>query len=70
METSTAADRLITVRTMSETTRIHRLRPHRHRPVTTHVVVQRAGVPYELERRVCETCGRELAERSLKRAAA
>jgi NMD protein affecting ribosome stability and mRNA decay len=38
--------------------------------VTTHVVVQRAGVPYELERRVCETCGRELEERALRRAAA
>jgi len=55
---------------MSETMKMQRLRPHRHRAVTTHVVVQRAGVPYELERRVCETCGRELEQRPLRRAAA
>lgn len=55
---------------MNEPTRMPRRRPHRHRPVTTHVVVQRAGVPYELERRVCETCGHELELRPLKRTAA
>jgi len=49
---------------------MQRLRPHRHRPVTTHVVAQRAGIPYELEVRVCETCGRELDQRAVKRAAA
>lgn len=43
---------------------------HRHRTVTTHVVVQRAGVPYELERDVCADCHRVLAERPLRRAAA
>lgn len=45
-------------------------RLHRHRAVTSHVVGQRDGVPYELERRVCATCGRELELRPLKRAAA
>ena len=43
---------------------------HRHRAVVTHVLGQRAGVPYELEKRVCESCGRELELRPLKRAAA
>jgi len=47
-----------------------RKRLHRHRPQTTHVIVQKAGVPYELERRVCSECQRVLDERPLKRAAA
>jgi hypothetical protein len=45
-------------------------RPHRHRAVSTHVVVRRAGVPYEIERTVCSECDRVLAERPLRRAAA
>lgn len=48
----------------------HRAFPHRHRIVRTHVVVQRDGVPYELERTVCSTCAQVLAERPLKRAVA
>jgi NMD protein affecting ribosome stability and mRNA decay len=44
--------------------------PHRHRGVSTHVLVQRAGVPYELERTVCSECARVLSERSLRRTAA
>jgi hypothetical protein len=47
-----------------------KVQPHKHRPVANLVLVQRGGVPYELERRVCETCGRELALRPLRRAAA
>jgi hypothetical protein len=43
---------------------------HRHRGISTHVVVQRAGVPYELERTVCSECARVLSERPLRRAAA
>jgi len=48
----------------------HRVVPHRHRAVRTHVVVQRNGVPYELERTVCSGCAQVLAERQLKRTAA
>lgn len=44
--------------------------PHRHRAVSTHVVVQREGIPYELERTVCSACARVLSERPLRRAAA
>jgi len=44
--------------------------PHRHRAVSTHVVVRRAGVPYELERTVCTECERVLSERPLRRASA
>ena len=43
---------------------------HRHRTITTHVIRQRAGVPYEVERKVCKDCRRVLDERPLKRAAA
>jgi hypothetical protein len=43
---------------------------HRHRGVSTHVVVQRHGVPYELERVVCRECARVLSERRLGRTAA
>ena len=49
--------------------RILRL-PHRHRAVSTHVVVQRAGVPYEFERVICRECSRVLSERRLGRTAA
>jgi hypothetical protein len=44
--------------------------PHRHRAVSTHVVAQRAGVPYELERTVCRGCSRVLSEKPLRRTAA
>jgi hypothetical protein len=44
--------------------------PHQHTAVTTHVLQQRQGVPYELERVVCDACKKLLAERQLKRAAA
>jgi hypothetical protein len=44
--------------------------PHRHRAVSRHVVVQRAGVPYELERTVCGECSKLLSERKLGRTAA
>jgi hypothetical protein len=44
--------------------------PHRHRAVSTHVVVQRAGIPYELERTVCRSCSRVLNERTVRRTAA
>jgi NMD protein affecting ribosome stability and mRNA decay len=43
---------------------------HSHTAVTTHVLRQRAGVPYEVERVTCETCRRLLGERAVRRAAA
>jgi hypothetical protein len=44
--------------------------PHQHTEVVKHVLRQRAGVPYEVERKVCSACARVLDERPLKRAAA
>ena len=43
---------------------------HQHVAKQVHVVVQRAGVPYEVERQVCAGCSHVLVERPLKRAAA
>jgi NMD protein affecting ribosome stability and mRNA decay len=48
--------------------RIKRL--HRHRALVPHALLQRAGVPYEVERTVCADCRRVLDERPLRRAAA
>ena len=45
-------------------------RTHRHATVTTHVLRQREGIPYEVERIVCPSCKRVLDERPLRRAAA
>jgi len=43
---------------------------HRHRAVLTHALRQHAGVPYEVEQKVCSDCRRVLGERTLRRAAA
>jgi hypothetical protein len=43
---------------------------HRHTEVTTHVLRQRAGVPYEVERKVCSSCRRVLNETPLRRTTA
>ena len=43
---------------------------HRHKTVTTHVLGQRAGIPYEVERKQCSSCRQVLDERPLRRAAA
>jgi NMD protein affecting ribosome stability and mRNA decay len=43
---------------------------HRHVAKRVHVVLQRSGVPYEVERQVCTDCARVLDEKPLKRAAA
>jgi len=43
---------------------------HKHVAVITHVLRQREGVPYEVERHVCADCRRVLEERLLRRAAA
>ncbi|HEX6491576.1 MAG TPA: hypothetical protein VF002_09435 [Gaiellaceae bacterium] len=44
--------------------------PHRHTTVTTRLLRQREGIPYEFERIHCSGCRRVLGERPLKRAAA
>jgi len=44
--------------------------PHQHVAKRVHVVLQRAGVPYEVERQVCTGCSHVLVERPLKRTAA
>lgn len=43
---------------------------HEHVVSVVHVVLPKAGVPYEVERRVCADCKRILDERPVKRAAA
>jgi NMD protein affecting ribosome stability and mRNA decay len=47
-----------------------RTKPHVHRAVVVHALRQRAGIPYEVERKVCAGCARILDERPLRRAAA
>ena len=49
---------------------LKRRRLHKHTGVRTYVLLQRLGVPYEIERTVCSDCGRVLDERSVRRAAA
>jgi hypothetical protein len=43
---------------------------HQHTAVTRVVLLQRHGVPYEVERTFCFSCRQVLAERPLKRTAA
>jgi hypothetical protein len=43
---------------------------HDHVAQTVHVLVQKAGVPYEIEQQVCSACHRVLDEKPVKRAAA
>lgn len=47
-----------------------RIQRHEHVAKRVHVVLLRAGVPYEVERRVCTGCAHVLGERPVKRAAA
>jgi hypothetical protein len=47
-----------------------RYREHTHITVVTRAVGQRAGIPYELERKLCAVCRRVVDERPLRRAAA
>jgi len=60
----------IPTKDMSNLFTMHRRRLHRHTGVRTHVLLQRLGVPYEVERTVCSECRRVLDERPVKRAAA
>jgi NMD protein affecting ribosome stability and mRNA decay len=43
---------------------------HQHSAVVTHLLKQRSGVPYEVERKICTSCNRVLDERPVRRAAA
>jgi hypothetical protein len=43
---------------------------HEHRAVVAHALRQLAGIPYEVERKVCPDCRAILDERPLRRAAA
>ena len=43
---------------------------HEHVAKRVHVVLQRAGVPYEVEQQVCADCSRVLDETPVKRATA
>jgi NMD protein affecting ribosome stability and mRNA decay len=43
---------------------------HEHTLHRVHVVIQRAGVPYEIEQQVCSDCARVLDEKPVKRATA
>ena len=45
-------------------------RLHRHEAVVAHALRQHAGIPYEVEQRVCSDCHRVLDERTVRRAAA
>jgi hypothetical protein len=47
-----------------------RRRAHTHSAVRTYVLLQRFGVPFEVERTMCSDCRRVLEERPLKRATA
>jgi hypothetical protein len=46
------------------------VREHTHTTVVRHALEQRAGIPYEVELRVCTVCRRVVDERPLHRAAA
>ncbi|MDQ1448720.1 MAG: hypothetical protein QOC79_1691 [Actinomycetota bacterium] len=43
---------------------------HEHVAKRVHVLLQRAGVPYEIEQQVCAACSRVLDEKPVKRAVA
>ena len=43
---------------------------HRHKAVVTHALRQHAGIPYEVEQKVCSDCRTVLDERTVRRAAA
>ena len=43
---------------------------HEHKAVTAHALRQHAGIPYEVEQKVCTDCHTVLDERTVRRAAA
>jgi NMD protein affecting ribosome stability and mRNA decay len=48
----------------------HPVTVHEHVAKRVHVLLQRSGVPYEMEQQVCTACRRVLDEKPVKRAAA
>jgi len=54
----------------SEMSAKHPVKVHEHVAKRVHVLLQRAGVPYEMEQQVCTSCSRVLDEKPVKRAAA
>jgi hypothetical protein len=60
-------DALASLRGMAQ---LSKQKSHRHTEVTKHVLRQRAGVPYEVERKMCSSCREVLDERLLRRTAA
>ena len=48
----------------------HEAKSHEHVAKRVHVLLQRAGVPYEIEQQVCADCRRILDEKPVRRAAA
>ena len=45
-------------------------RLHEHKAVIAHALRQHAGIPYEVEQKVCTDCRTVLDERTVRRAAA
>lgn len=43
---------------------------HEHVAKRVHVLLQRAGIPYEVEQQVCTDCSRILDEKPVRRATA
>jgi hypothetical protein len=48
----------------------HDTKTHEHVAKRVYVLIQRAGVPYEIEQQVCASCAQVLDEKPVKRAAA
>ena len=48
----------------------HPTKLHEHAAKRVHVLLLRAGIPYEVEQQVCTGCSRVLDEKPVKRAAA
>jgi hypothetical protein len=48
----------------------HPTKVHEHVAKRVHVLLQRAGIPYEMEQQVCRDCSRILDEKPVRRTAA
>jgi len=61
---------VVTVVKKQRMTRTSENSQHRHRAVTSLAIAQRNGIPFEVARVTCATCGQLLDERPLRRTAA